>query len=179
MLFISAGHSNLPTKDQGAIYKPFIEGNEAALFCQTLKNNLDNLLVSNYLDPFENFLKDTLNAYKNLVKKTDFAIDFHFNANENTTISGTEILVNTKTEKTKQIATELLKMISSTLQIESRGIKGEADSQHNRLGFLHLPCESMIVEICFLSNKKDMDKYKKNQQELALKIAFLFAEYNL
>ncbi len=179
MLFISAGHSNLPTKDQGAIYKPFIEGNEAALFCQTLKNNLDNLLVPNYLDPFENVLKDTLNAYKNLVKKTDFAIDFHFNANENTTISGTEILVNTTNKTTKLIATKLLQVIGSILNTKSRGLKGETDSQHSRLGFLHLPCESMIVEICFLSNKKDMDSFKKNEKELALKIAFLFAEYNL
>ena len=54
-----------------------------------------------------------------------------------------------------QFATAMAKTISDTLKIKNRGVKSEILSHRGRLGILHITNNSILIEVCFISNKRD------------------------
>jgi N-acetylmuramoyl-L-alanine amidase len=54
-----------------------------------------------------------------------------------------------------------------------QGIKTEADSHHGRLGWMRLTGENVLMEICFITNPVDMQKYQANKLQLAKNIALI------
>ena len=128
-------------------------------------------------DSDNSILADTLRVFKNIVNKDAIVCDFHFNAGSEKA-TGTETLVPfDATTFEKDLATDITRVISETLNIKSRGVKSEADSHHGRLGWMRLTGENILPEICFISNKTDMESYRTNRFILGKKIAEILFKF--
>jgi hypothetical protein len=83
-----------------------------------------------------------------------------------------------------ELAGKLAKCMSDTLGIPLRGstngvlgVKTESLSARGQLGWMRLNGNNILLEVCFISNKSDMEKYQDNKSMLAFKIAKILYEY--
>ena len=148
-MFISAGHSET---DPGAVA---FGRREADIACE-FRN-----LVSFYLQrdkiPHELDGVGTVNMPLNLVVKRSrlhrLSLEFHCNAGP-PSATGVEVLC---AAKDNGVAAKLCEALSSVFEIRNRGVKPENAGQHHRLAFVQ--AGGMIVELFFISNKKDLAAY--------------------
>lgn len=161
----------------GAVGNGHIEGVEAVELRNVIYTELKKLGITATIDDNNTILAETLKYFKNLTSKNSIVIDIHFNA-ASPQATGTEVLIPYDATKfEKDLAKELTKTISETLGIKSRGVKTEADSHHGRLGWMRLTGENVLLEVCFISSKSDMESYKTNRVELGKKIAKVLFNY--
>jgi len=178
-VYISAGHSAKTGigRDNGAASVYGIEGVEADKFRDIVYNELKALSVATITDGDDTILADTLKEYKKTITSNDIAVEFHFNA-ATPSATGTETLVpNNPTGEEKEIAERITKAIADTLSIKNRGVKTESESARGSLGWMRLSGANILPEICFISNKTDMESFQKNKAQLAKNIAKILAEY--
>ena len=171
--FISGGHSALLNKnrDNGASGNGYVEGVEADKFRNLVVAELKKLNVPVITDGMDTILKDTLANFKNKSTENDVLIEFHFNA-ASSSATGTEVLIpDNFTSKEKEIATNIGKIISETLAVKNRGVKTEKESARGRLGWMRQVGSTVLPEICFITNKYDMESFEEKKEELAKKIA--------
>lgn len=110
-------------------------------------------------------------------KKDDILVDIHFNAC-NGIANGTETFMRRNATATEVLlASQLNKTVYSTLGTASRGIKVENDSQHSSLGVLNMPCNAVLLEVCFCDSAVDVAKYNARKNELAKNIAFFLHDF--
>lgn len=174
-LILAAGHSPIPGKDRGAIARTnnrdYIEGIETHRIVKDLYPILVRSGVDVYVDDYRNILSETIQSLRRLFglgkfRSDTLAVDIHFNAGP-PTATGCEVLCPIKPTKYElDVATDLASSISSALGVRNRGVKDESHSARKRLGWMRLPCENALVEICFLTNAADMDAYEKNYRRL-------------
>jgi len=171
-ILISAGHSN---SDPGACNGTITE----AGLVLDLRDRVINTIVTKqgvtglYRDGKQGDNKTLKDAIA-IAKSVDLAIEFHFNAGD-VSANGTEVLA--KPAK-KAIAQDLASIIQTSLGTKLRGDKGwklDTSGQHPRLGF----CEAggLIVELAFISNQQDLDKYEKGKAKLVVNLAEYFINY--
>lgn len=99
--------------------------------------------------------------------KEGIDVSIHFNSSNNHSSTGTEVLYYSKSKAMKTKAAELSKAISTVLGIKDRGAK-----TGDNLYFLNsTKKEAILIEVCFISNKSDMTKYKNSFDKLCLSIA--------
>lgn len=177
-IFISAGHGNVPGKDMGAAGNNYVEGKEAAILRELIARKLSNIHgITAVLDDDKNVLSDTLRYFKALTTPDSIVVDIHFNAGP-TTATGTEVLIPSPASAFEtQLAKQLCWVISDVLGVKNRGVKNELQSHHGRLGWLRLNGENILLEVCFISNASDMQRYVNNSQTLATAIAGVLANY--
>ena len=172
-IFISAGHSNKAGQDRGAVGNDYIEGELAVEFRDLLVKELNALGVNPVVDSNDSILSKSIAYFKNKTNKDSIVIDVHWNASS-PQATGVEVLVPyppSKYEKSK--AKEISDLIAKTLGIKDRGVKTEADSHHGRLGWMRLIGENLLIEMCFITNKSDMNSYQSNKNKLAKELAKL------
>ena len=183
-IFISAGHTNVlkPGFDNGASGNGFIEGLLTVGFRDLLVRELNLLGIYPIIDSNENALKASINFFKRLISPNSIALDIHWNSSENATATGTETLIPAVyTNFEYELASRLSEAVSKTLNIRTRGangVKTELESHHSSLGWMRLNAENVLMEICFISNKSDMDKYISSRIQLAKNIALILKEYS-
>jgi N-acetylmuramoyl-L-alanine amidase len=183
-IFISAGHSNKPGKDQGAAGNGFVEGQLSVEFKNLLVSELKSMGVTPIADVDSNVLKESLNFFKNLTAKDSIVLDIHWNAGP-PSATGVEVLIPSENSSVERnLAKDLADEISNTLSIPLRGshaglagVKTEAESHHGRLGWMRLTGENVLLEMCFISSKSDMESYQKNKSTIAKKIAKVLYDY--
>lgn len=181
-IYLGAGHSNVVGKDRGAMGNGYVEGELAIEFRDLIKEELKQLGITAIVDDNKNVLKQSLEYFKNLTRKEDIVIDIHWNA-ATPQATGTETLIPSDYSNFELLlAADISKTISTILQIPARGttekkqgVKTEADSHHGRLGWMRLTGENILLEVCFITNKKDMESYQNKKSLLANKIAKLLA----
>jgi N-acetylmuramoyl-L-alanine amidase len=178
-VFLSAGHSSTEGKDRGAIYKDKIEGVltakvRADLFDVLCGYGADVIVDDDDKDTFE-----TIKEFSKLVKHWDVAIDIHFNNfATNPHVGGTEVFIgDTNTKFEEDLATQLAITISKSLSIRNRGVKRERESQHKSLAWMKLKCETVLIEICFLSSDSDMAKFDRHYWLLINDMAKVIVEH--
>lgn len=177
-VFLSAGHSNKPGRDRGAQGNGYIEGELAVEFRNILKNELEILGIKPILDKDDSILSESVAFFKNKTQSNSIVIDIHWNA-ATPTATGTETLIpSNDSEIERSLAKEISDCISTTLGIPLRGsykglkgVRSEAESHHGRLGWMRLNGENVLLEVCFITNKSDMDKYQANKHTLIKRIA--------
>lgn len=169
MIYLTAGHTG---KGTGATSSYLDEGIETIILRNLIALNLTRLGCLDYTtDDDTDNLNTVISKLKQKVKKDDILIDIHFNS-ATETANGTEIFIPTDySPEEKSLAETILKTVCDTLGTKSRGVKVEGQSQHSRLAILHLPCHTLLLEICFLTNKEDVYRYKENREVLAERIA--------
>jgi len=183
-IFISAGHSNKPGKDQGAAGNGFVEGQLSVELRNLLVSELKSMGVTPIADVDSNVLKESLTFFKNLTAKDSIVLDIHWNAGP-PSATGVEVLIPSENSSVERnLAKDLADEISNTLSIPLRGshaglagVKTEAESHHGRLGWMRLTGENVLLEMCFISSKSDMESYQKNKSTIAKKIAKVLYDY--
>jgi len=177
-IFISAGHSNVSGQDRGAFANGQSEGVLASELRALIATKLSNIYgITAIVDEDRNALSATLRAFRNLTQPDSIVVDIHFNAAA-PQATGTEVLVPSPASAFEMtLAGEIAKQTSLILGIANRGVKTELQSHHGRLGWMRLTGENILLEVCFISNASDMQRYVNNSQTLATAIAGVLANY--
>jgi N-acetylmuramoyl-L-alanine amidase len=180
-IWLSSGHGG---NDTGAVGNGYIERDLAIELRELIYNELEVLGICAELDKNSNALKETIQFFKNLVSSSCILVDIHWNA-AGPSATGTEVFIpNTYTKLELELAGKLAKCMSDTLGIPLRGstngvlgVKTESLSARGQLGWMRLNGNNILLEVCFISNKSDMEKYQDNKSMLAFKIAKILYEY--
>lgn len=156
-LFISAGHSD---SDPGAAGHGHTEADIVLEFRDLLADYLRaRVIFDKDGAPGQNLpLRDAVGA----AKAHDLAVEFHCNAAANPAATGVETLSH---GHHYPLGNVLCRAIADTLGIANRSAKGEGSGQHSRLAFISQG-GGLIVELFFLSNKRDLAKYIANRGRL-------------
>lgn len=171
-IWISAGHQ----ENTGA--NGYIKEGVEAIYMRDgivshIRQKAPNLMLKT--DEDRDGLESTIRRMREY--KPDVSIDIHFNAFSKETATGSEIYIGD--ENSRELAGKIVSVVADTLGIKNRGIKTESSSQHNRLGMLHgaQDAKLMLLEVCFVTNKNDSDRYMAKRDILAEKIADVILAY--
>ena len=190
-IYLSAGHSNVATdtfgrpRDRGASGNGYIEGVEAT----KIRRRVAEILRTNYrvnavVDPDDSVLSQTLAFFRNKTTNRCIVVDIHFNA-ATPRATGTETLVESNpTQFEMDLAFCLSDVAHKRLNIPKRGnfrgrlgVKSEAESHHGRLGWMRLTGENALIEVCFISNKTDMEAYEREFDNYCSDLAFVLYKF--
>jgi len=171
-LLVTAGHSDT---DPGA-YNPRLKLGEAALAVQ-LRDAVANLLRMRGLQVSEDGLdgkNQPLPLAIKLAQQSDLAVEFHFNAGQPGAV-GIEAF---STPEKRPFAQALCLAVASATKSRIRGSggwKSEAESQHNRLGYVR--AGGVILELEFISNDTAMTVFMANSNKVAEALAACIANF--
>jgi N-acetylmuramoyl-L-alanine amidase len=184
-VFISAGHTNVAGKDRGASGNGFIEGELAV----DLRNRVAHALrTSHGIIPIQdgngNALAQTMSWIRNLTTDRCICLDIHWNA-ATPQAKGTETLVDSNANTFElSLAEDLSKAVATTIGTSLRGnfrgrlgVKSEAESHHGRLGWFRFTGQQVLLEVCFITNAKEMEMYIAKRDAVAKEIANVIANY--
>ncbi len=184
-IFLSAGHSNRAGRDRGASGNGFIEGELTVELRNLIASELRRLGNVPIVDEDDSILSETIRFFQNKTTSNCIVIDLHWNASK-PQATGTETLIpsqNTKFER--DLAKAFSDVVAATLDIKLRGnhaglsgVRTELESHHGRLGWMRLTGENILLEICFITNSSDMQKYQRNKRELAIGLAKVIFEFS-
>lgn len=180
MVFISAGHnskSKTIKQDPGAVNKDGVkEGDLTIEFRDLVKNELDFLGVKNVTDTDE----ENLSMYLKRIQtgSGSVVIEYHFDSSINGLSTGTTALIEVEADRLdKAFAKELVDITASMLQIKNRGVITEAESHRGKLGLMREEGIICLMELCFISNPNDLNRYYTHKKELAKAHAQIIKKY--
>lgn len=173
--FISAGHH---AKDSGAVGNGYKEKDLTIEFRDMVVAQCRNMGLRVITDKDN----ETVTQYFKRIKPGNgsVVVDFHFDAAESPTATGTTALVgDDASQDSKNFAQELVDTVSEVLGIRNRGVIPEKLSYRKKLRIFREP-EGIIslLEIGFITNKSDMEKYQTHKQYLAYRIADVIKKYD-
>lgn len=179
LIFVSAGHSNIPGRDMGAIGLNGIkEGDLTAELRKLVVAEFKKLGVIVVKDKDNTVTSETVATINSILDVNDLAVDIHFNAFHRETARGTEVIIPFKSsEFEKTLAAKLSIEIAKVLNTTNRGVITEAQSARGTLLFMRPNCENILIEVCFITNQKDLDSYIINKELVAKTIASVIYNY--
>lgn len=164
---ISAGHSTVPPVDPGAVSGKMQESKLALKMRDMVAERLRAkgfAVIEDGADGVSEPLKKAIA----LCSQADVRIEFHFNAGP-PAATGVEVLSLPKYKTLSQkIAGAIAAATGQKLRGES-GWKSQDSGQHHRLGFCM--AGGVIVELAFISNAADMQRYLAAETKVADRIA--------
>lgn len=169
-LLIAAGHSVL---DPGAVCGTQTEAKLALELRDLIALELINepfQILTDGVKGENKCLKDSIAS----AKKSDLAIELHFNASANFTAQGVESI---SLPKLKLASQKISASISAVLGTRLRGDSGWIDqskSARGKLGFVE--AGGIIVEVCFITNTQELALYHTNKFKLARILALTLKE---
>lgn len=164
-IYLTAGHRGGTT---GANYNSIKEAEETIWLRNEIAERLRNKGVEVMLDDDSASLSEVVATINADCKKTDICVDLHFNAVANPSANGTEVFKPFNSSDLEiEVAEDLLYSTCMVLNTKNRGVKREGEGTHQRLAMLSdIKCNSVLLEICFISNIADANKYKEKREEL-------------
>lgn len=168
-VYLASGHQG---KGTGAS-KLIDEGVETIVFTDLVLNNLKNVKNVKRSSKGISLASKIREANAFCTSSNDLNIEFHFNSSTSPTSTGCEVVIADKAGAlTQKRAKEAQNILTSVLNIKDRGVKTEKQSARGTLGFVSkTKATAMIIEICFVGNKGDVEVYTKKKNELAAKFA--------
>ena len=164
-ILLIAGHGQGDPGATGNGYR------EADLTREVVTNINTYLKGAAEVDIFD-FTKDMFQYLKSgktfAFNKYDYVLEIHFNAFNNKAY-GTEVLVHSN-EKSTAVEEKILKKITS-LGFFSRGVKTRSDLRVMNTAKKIYGVSHALVEVCFIDNKSDVEKYIANAERVAKAIA--------
>lgn len=175
-VFLSAGHSNglgKLSKDRGAAYAKYVEGDLTIEFRDMFKAELQRLGLKVITDDNSNALLQTMKFFKTLLLKDSVNIDIHFNSGSTpNTATGVEVFIkDLKAPYPSRLASLLCNVTANVLGIKNRGVKDEISSHRGKLGWLTLTGTNILMEMCFINNDTDMRSWTTYKSALAKDLA--------
>lgn len=175
---LSAGHTNSQGLDNGAPAPGTTEGKEAVIFRDIIKNALNAQHVKVSVDPNNSVTGDTVRLFRKYFFGPDVCIDIHFNSSTNKKATGVEAFVpDIASGYEKDLAYELCYTVATCLGIRNRGWQPESKSARRKLFWMTIPCETILLEVCFASNPDDWVKYSANKYLLGQRLADTIYSY--
>lgn len=182
-IFISAGHTRKGT-DAGAIANGYKEGDLAAELRDLIVDALKAYMITPIVDDDKNALQQTINTFKALVNPSAILLDIHFNA-ATPQAKGVECFIpdtysNFERDMAKDIAEDISEILNSPLRsgmLRVAGVKRESESARKQLGWMRLTGENVLVEVCFITNKEEIEKYQSEKTRIAKAIAYTLNKY--
>jgi N-acetylmuramoyl-L-alanine amidase len=176
-IFISAGHNTGgPKKDPGAVANGYTEAALAVEF--------RDLVILEVLALGQKVIKDhdheRLGEYLTRIKtgSGSVVLEFHFDAAASATATGTTALYPADSDRLDiAFSKDLEDAVSRILGIKRRGPLSEAHSNRGRLGLMRKQGTVCLLEICFITNKKDLELYMANKELLAKEVARILVHY--
>lgn len=146
-VIINAGHY---LKDSGAIHKDHRESDLAIAIRNEVKKLLPNALyVPDNLD-----LRESINFVNRNIEGNTLAVTIHLNSHNNPNIRGTEAYY----AQNADISDVFARKVSEALNIPNRGSKHDSEAYVGSLGWLRkTKCNSVLLEVCYMTNEKDME----------------------
>ena len=172
ILYLHSGHHGPGTGTHGFID----EGTETIRLCDEIEHYLTCKYVrSNAKEKLTNDLIKRIN--KQFGDKA-LICDIHFNAFDGSA-EGCEVFVSAKASSLSHcVADDMLYKVHAIMQNSCRGVKPDNHSQYNKLAILSdTESPAILVEPCFVDNKKDTEKYVRNFTTLAMGIADVLNRY--
>lgn len=166
-IFLTAGHRGGTT---GANYNGIKEAEETIWLRDEIAERLKAKGIDVMLDNDSASLSEVVTTINASCKPTDICIDLHFNAVANPSANGTEVFKPFNASDTEiEVAEDLLYSTCMVLGTKNRGVKREGEGTHQRLAMLSdIMCNSVLLEVCFISNITDANKYKEKRDELVI-----------
>jgi len=175
-IVLSAGHSNVPGKDMGAEGNGYIEGNLTVELRDLIKEQLNSWGIPVSVDPNSNVTKDTVALFKKWFGANDIVVDIHFNASINPDANGTEVLIPDSPSAFESVLARKLLNALVAFNLRSRGVRHEGESARKKLFFFTIPSETVLIEVCFISNGRDMARYVTQKKAIAYSLATVLRE---
>ena len=169
-IYLCAGHRG---GTSGANYNGIKEAEETIWLRNEIAARLKDKGVDVMLDNDSASLSEVIATINAECKKTDVCVDLHFNAVANPSANGTEVFKPFNSSDLEiEVAEDLLYATCMTLGTKNRGVKREGEGTHQRLAMLSdIRCNSILLEVCFISNIADANKYKEKRDELVIILA--------
>jgi N-acetylmuramoyl-L-alanine amidase len=182
-VFISAGHTR-KGQDSGAVANGYKEGDLAAALRDKVVSELKTMGVTSIVDDDKNALQQTINAFRAAINPTSILLDIHFNAGGELATGVETFVPDTASGFELELAGELSEVVAEVMTIKLRGnaygfqgVKTERQSARGKLGWMRLVGENVLLEVCFMTNKKELDTYLFNENKIAKRIAFVLATF--
>lgn len=175
-IYLTAGHRGGTT---GANYNGIKEAEETIWLRDEISSILNRRGVEVEIDNNKSSLSEVVQTINASCKPTDICVDLHFNAVANPSANGTEVFRPFNSSDIEiELAEDMLYPTCMVLKTKNRGVKREGEGTHRRLAMLSdVMCNSVLLEICFISNLNDAVKYKENKDELAILLAEQLLRY--
>lgn len=188
-IFLSAGHSNVKGKDRGAtsLDGKHIEGELTVKLRDLIFSYLkEHHGIRASVDPNDSILSQTINTFKHYTTPRCIVCDIHFNANKLPEPNGVETIIPTKYSKFElQLAHQISIAISAKTGFQLRdavegfkGVKPEERTGRGRLAWMSLVGENILIEVCFITNPKEMEIYFLQEKQIAKAIADVLADFS-
>lgn len=193
-IYLVAGHSNLPN-ETGATYFDLIEKDLNIELRDIIKQILDNNSIPNETDNDDMSLQNVVNDLNSKVNENDIVVDIHFNSSSNTNNNppgqGTEVFIKDgKDDFIITLAKKTVDTISDILGIKKRkgiynelptGVKIKNESHietstKGNLAMFNINAKVILIEVCFINNRKEMDIYENKKYKLAEGIASILSK---
>jgi N-acetylmuramoyl-L-alanine amidase len=175
-IFLSAGHGG---KDPGAVFGNYIERDLAIELRSMISGELRTTYnISALSDPPSNALSQTLAWLRGRFTSRDILLDIHWNAGGGT---GTEVIVpNTSSAFERALSQALADRISLITSWRKRGggVKPESSTARKTLGWMRPVAENILLEVCFIDSRSDMETYQTNKIQIAKGIAEVLANFS-
>ncbi|MAX33681.1 MAG: N-acetylmuramoyl-L-alanine amidase [Halomonadaceae bacterium] len=166
-VMVSAGHSDATP---GAEANGYTEADLVTGFRSLVSQALDEQGIRHCIDGEGRENLPLRDAVK-IAAGADLAIEFHCNA---ATPDATGVETLSRPEH-YPLGERLCTTIADTLGIDNRGAKPEGSGQHSRLAFVS-DGGGIIVELFFLTNKRDLASFLGGQRGLAREVARVIAD---
>lgn len=176
-IYISSGHNQGLKPDPGAVSKCRGGVKESALTIIQRDLILPHLSGNKVITDKD---QETLGQYLSRIKPGDGSVllELHFNASNNSSATGVETLISdVASTNSKDFAKEINDATVKILGLKDRGVKTESQSHRGKLGFMRGEGIRSLVEICFISNCGDVDKWFENKELLAKEYARILIKY--
>lgn len=185
-IILSAGHSNQSGKnasgktiDRGSAANGLIEGVETARMRKRIYDQLKLFGANVHRDPDNTVLADSLRIFREIAEDDSIMVDIHFNAATPKATGAETFVENYPTTEELELARDLNTTICDTLGIRDRGVKRESESQHKSgLGWMRLKGSNVLIEVCFITNPDDVERYTENFEALCCNIANVLYTYS-
>lgn len=177
MIFISAGHNPKGIKpDPGAVANGYHEADLAVQFRNLVASELSKLGAQFVTDNDDERLAQYLERIK--TGGGSVVLEFHFDAAASSTATGTTALVGDDADRLDlAFAKKLAEATALHLNIKNRGVLSESSSHRGRLGLMRESGTVALLELCFISNQKDLQAYMSGKEKLASAIAKILVEF--
>lgn len=170
--FIIAGHH---WKDPGASGHGYKENELTIELRNLVAQRVKQLMpegVRVWTDDDHDVLATVIRKVKQVATPNDLLLDIHFDSFTSPTASGTTALVASNArDKSKNFGADLTDILSRVMDIPNRGVKSETKSNRGRLGILHTAASSVLLEVNFISNPRDVERYQNWKHWVADEIA--------
>lgn len=175
--YISAGHHK---KDPGAI----ANGLKEADLTVRVRDKVVEILHGINEIPYKIITDDddeTLAEYLKRIKpgSGSVVIEFHFDAAANPDATGTSAFyADDAGLDSRRFAADMCIATANTLGIRNRGAHSETESHRGRLGLVHEQGINCLLEVCFITNPYDIQKFNENFDKLCFEYAKIIMHYD-